>query len=58
MDTQDSENYLITSEAGIQAAVVSNVNLVVSIRDNFDNVPAADKKKNDVIIVTALGINF
>jgi putative salt-induced outer membrane protein YdiY len=57
-DVDDSDNYLITAEVGIQAALNSYLSLVLSVKDNYDNVPAEDRERNDVIVVSALSVTL
>lgn len=55
-DINDSENYLITAEGGIETAINSSLGLVVSVRDTYDNQPAEGTKQNDLAIITALKV--
>jgi putative salt-induced outer membrane protein YdiY len=55
-NTQDSEDTLINGEVGVEAALNSRLALVVSVKDRFDNVPAAGIKRNDVILASALKV--
>ena len=56
--TEDSDNYLINAEAGLETTIIGNFNLILSLRNVYDNVPAAGLKKNDLIVLTSLGIGF
>lgn len=58
LSTDDSDNYIVNAEAGIQARLTDMMSLIVSVIDNYDNVPAPGRKKNDVAIITSLGLNF
>jgi len=55
-DTSESKNTLINSEVGIEAALSSSLSLVLLVRDTFDNLPAADREKNDIAMITALKV--
>ena len=57
-DTEDSDNYLINAEAGIVAALSSSINLILSVKDTYDNVPAEGFEENDVVLTSALGVTF
>jgi len=58
LNTDDTEDYLINAEAGIEAALNSKLSLVVSIRDRFDASPAADVEQNDVILTTGFKVSL
>lgn len=55
-DVEDSDNYMMNAEAGVEAAIATNLALVVLLRDNYDNLPAADREKNDLTLITALKV--
>ena len=54
LDTSDSNNYMVNAEAGIEAAISTNLSLVLKAQDSLDNVPAAGKDKNDLAIISAV----
>jgi putative salt-induced outer membrane protein YdiY len=56
LNTDDTDDYLINAEAGIEAALNSTLSLVLSVRDRFDASPAAESEKNDVIVTTGLKV--
>lgn len=58
VNTENANDFLIIARAGVQAALNSMLSLVFSIEDRFDNSPAEDAKRNDVIISSALKVNF
>ena len=58
ISVDDSSNYIITAEAGIEAALTSLVNIVFLVRDNYINSPAAGRQPNDVQTITGLKINL
>jgi putative salt-induced outer membrane protein YdiY len=58
VNTENAEDFLIIARAGIQAALNSMLSLVFSVEDRFDNSPAEDTKRNDVIITSSLKVNF
>jgi putative salt-induced outer membrane protein YdiY len=51
-------NYLLTVEVGAEAALTQNLSLRAVAQDNYDNVPADDRKKNDLKLITALAYKF
>lgn len=57
-DADDSDNYLITTEAGLEAAINSHLSLVLSARNLHDGVPAEGKEKSDTVVGSALKVNF
>ena len=57
-DINDSDNYIIEAEAGIEAAIAASLSLIVSFKDQYDNVPAKGLKKNDLQLLTSLAYNF
>ncbi len=55
-DTDNSENYNVNAELGIESAISSSLSLVVLVRDTYDNEPGADLEKNDLATITALKV--
>lgn len=55
-DTNDSDNYLVNAELGLESALSSSLSLVFLVRDTLDNQPAADREKNDLAMITALKV--
>lgn len=54
----DSEDYIVNAEIGIEAPLSSMVNLVFSVRDYYINQPAAGRERNDVYTITGLKVNL
>ena len=54
----DSEDYIVNAEIGIEAPLSSMVNLVLSVRDYYINQPAAGRERNDVYTITGLKVNL
>ena len=52
----DSDDTLVNSEAGIEAAINSKLSLVLSVKDEYDNLPAEGRERNDLTVNTALKI--
>jgi len=51
-----SDNYYIVAEAGLEAALSSNMSLVVAVRDDYINIVGDGLERNDIAIVSALKI--
>jgi putative salt-induced outer membrane protein YdiY len=58
MDVDDSDNYLVKSELGIESALTSMFSLVVSVKNDYDNQPAVDKERSDTIVGASLKVNL
>ena len=58
ISSEDSDNYIIQAEAGIETTITETLNLIFKVRDNYDNEPAAESKRNDLVIMTALGVEY
>lgn len=56
MDINDSDNYIVNAEIGIEAALNATLSLVFLVRETFDNQPAADREKDDLAVITALKV--
>jgi hypothetical protein len=58
VSTEDSSQYLINAEVGVEAALNSFLSLVLSVKDYYINQPAEDRVPNDVITITALKVTL
>lgn len=58
VSTEDSEDSLIHAEISLEAAINSHLSLVLTIADDYDNIPAADKDRNDLSVVSALKLSL
>jgi len=54
----DFEDYLLSGEIGIEAAVNSRVSLRLVVQDKYDSTPGAGLEHNDVITTTALSVSL
>ncbi|MFN4896302.1 MAG: YdiY family protein [Pseudomonadota bacterium] len=54
----DSADYIVNAEIGIEAPLSSSVNLVLSVRDYYINQPAEGRERNDVYTITGLKVNL
>ncbi len=50
----DFSNYLLNSEAGVEAALNAHFSLRICADDKFDSKPAAGRKENDILLVSSL----
>lgn len=55
-DISDSDNYIVNAEAGVEAALTTALALVFSVRETYDNQPAAGREKDDLAVITALKV--
>lgn len=58
VSAEDTGNYLVNAEVGLEAALTSLVNLVILVRDNYVNQPADGRKQNDIATITGLKVNL
>ena len=49
-------DYLLNAEAGIRVSLTAGLYFKVSVIDWYDNTPAAGKKRNDVSVISSLGL--
>lgn len=56
MDIDDSDNYVVNAEVGVEAALSSQLSLALLIRQTYDNVPAAGREKDDLAVISALKV--
>lgn len=50
----DTADYLLNTEAGVEAALSTKLNLRFVIQDRFDSQPPTDREKNDMITTAAI----
>lgn len=55
-DTNDSQNFLVNAEVGIESALSTALSLVVLVRETFDNQPAEGRDKGDLAVISALKV--
>ena len=51
-------NYLLTAEAGAEAALSARFNLRVVVDDNYNNDPATGAKRNDILLTSQLAYKY
>lgn len=54
----DMANYILNFEVGVETDISKAFKLQVYVVDNYDNEPAAGRKKNDVKLVAAVAYKF
>lgn len=54
LDVNDSENTLVNGEVGIEAALNTQLALVLAVKDSYDNQPAPGRENNDIAVISAL----
>ena len=57
-EAEDFDNYLLTGEIGVEAAMSERLNLRVVVQDKYDSTPAANAEYNDVSLIAGLGLSL
>ena len=57
-DFDNSDNFLVKTEVGLEAALVSDLSLAIVAQDTYDNEPAPGLKENDLSVMTSLKWSF
>ena len=52
----DSDDYFVVAEAGIEAALSSRMSMVLSVRDDYINLVGDDRERNDLAVITSLKV--
>jgi len=52
------DDYFLDGSIGLRFSLSSNLYLTATFSDRYNNRPASGKKKNDIYIVSSLGVNF
>ena len=55
-DVNNSDNYLLNAELGIESALSSSLSLVFLARETYDNEPAEGLEKEDLQVISALKV--
>ena len=55
---EDFDDYLLTAEIGVEAAMTARTSLKVALQDNYDSTPAADAEYNDVSLIAGLSLSL
>ncbi len=54
----DVQDYFFNAEVGIESDLTEKLLLRVTLKDNFVNQPATDKKNNDIYLISSLVLKF
>lgn len=54
----DTDNLLLTAEAGLEAPISNGLALALTVTDQFDNEPAEGADRNDLRVVSSIKVNF
>ena len=57
-EAEDFDNYLLTGEIGVEAAMSERLNLRVVVQDKYDSTPAANAECNDVSLIAGVGLSL
>ena len=57
-EASDFDNYLLTGEVGVEAAINDHLSLRVVLQDRYDSTPAAGKEHNDLTLIAGLGFSL
>ena len=57
-EASDFDNYLLTGEIGVEAAMSESLSLRVVLQDTYDSTPATDKEHNDLSLVAGIGFTL
>ncbi len=55
---EDSANYLMNAEFGVESALTKTLDLIFSVRDFYINQPAAGRRPNDVQTIVGVKVNL
>ena len=57
-EAEDFDNYLLTAEIGVEAAMNDHLSLRVVLQDKYDSTPAAGAERNDLSLIAGLGFSL
>ncbi|MBF0197065.1 MAG: DUF481 domain-containing protein [Planctomycetes bacterium] len=57
-DVSEGDDYLLGAEIGVETKIAGSFNLKAVLEDQYSNIPAPGKKKNDIRLTTTLVYNF
>jgi hypothetical protein len=57
-DANDADNYLVSGEVGVESALNSLLSLTLLLRNTYDNVPALDRDKNDLALISGIKVHL
>ena len=57
-EAADFNNYLLTAEIGVEAAMSDRLSLRVVLQDSYDSTPAVDTERNDLSLIAGIGFSL
>ena len=57
-EAEDFDNYLLTAEVGVEAAMNDHLSLRVVLQDKYDSTPAPGAERNDLSLIAGLGFTL
>ena len=57
-EAEDFDNYLLTAEIGVEAAMNDHLSLRVVLQDKYDSTPAPGAERNDLSLIAGLGFTL
>jgi putative salt-induced outer membrane protein YdiY len=57
-EAEDFDNYLLTAEAGVEAAMSERLGLRMVVQNKYDNTPAAGAERNDLSVIAGLSLTL
>lgn len=58
LNTEDTDNYLLNAEVGVESALSERLALRVVFKDSYNSNPADGNDENDISVVTALSVTL
>lgn len=55
---EDFKDYLLNAEAALRVVLFSQLYFILSLSDRYDNSPASGTKRNDLSVISSLGISL
>ena len=57
-EAEDFDNYLLTAEIGVEAAMNDHLSLRIVLQDKYDSTPAPGAERNDLSLIAGLGFSL
>lgn len=57
-DVSDGNNWVLGASAGLETTVTETLSLIFSVNYDYDNLPALDRSKGDLTLITSLAFNI
>lgn len=55
---KDFNDYLLNAEAGVKVSLTTELYLKLSVVDSYDSTPPEGTKRNDVSVISFLGVSL